>query len=117
VRCILKHYENSDYHHCGLQVNQYDSEAMAEILKDDGYDIVPYSADHPADVYIINTCSVTNTSDGKSRQMIRRAASVNSDAVIVVAGCYSQVSTKDIINIEGVDIVLGTRSGIGLLSI
>ena len=93
----------------GCKVNQYDSEAMAEILKDDGYDIVPYSADHPADVYIINTCSVTNTSDGKSRQMIRRAASVNSDAVIVVAGCYSQVSTKDIINIEGVDIVLGTR--------
>lgn len=92
----------------GCRVNQYESEAMAEKFIKEGYEVVSY--DSFADVYIINTCTVTNMGDKKSRQMISRARRQNQDAVIAVVGCYSQIAPNEVSNIEGVDIVLGTRN-------
>ena len=76
----------------GCKVNQYETDAMEEILEKNGYDIVSFK--ETADVYIINTCSVTNMADRKSRQMIHRAKKNNPDAVIVAAGCYVQAAEK-----------------------
>ncbi|MDP4145668.1 MAG: tRNA (N(6)-L-threonylcarbamoyladenosine(37)-C(2))-methylthiotransferase MtaB [Bacillota bacterium] len=92
----------------GCRVNQYESEAMTEKFIKEGYEVVPY--DKYSDVYVINTCSVTNTGDKKSRQMISRARRLNPDAVIAVVGCYSQIAPNEVSNIEGVDVVLGTRN-------
>ncbi len=92
----------------GCKVNQYESEAMAEILREDGYNIVGF--DEPADAYVINTCSVTAESDRKCRKLIRRARSMNDSAVIAVTGCYAQVSTEQVKTLGGVDIIVGTRN-------
>ena len=91
----------------GCKVNQYETEAMAELFKDDGYDICDFS--EKADIYVINTCSVTNMGDRKSRQIIRRAKKTNPNAVIIVAGCYSQTAPEEILAIDGVNLVLGTQ--------
>ncbi len=91
----------------GCKVNQYETEAMAELLKKSGYEITDFS--QSADVYVINTCSVTNMGDRKSRQIIRRAKKTNPDAVIAVAGCYSQTAPEEILAIDGVNLVLGTQ--------
>ena len=77
----------------GCKVNQYETDAMEEILEKKGYEIVGFK--EMADVYIINTCSVTNMADRKSRQMIHRAKKNNPDAVIVAAGCYVQAAEKE----------------------
>lgn len=90
----------------GCRVNQYETEAIAESFIKKGYEIVNF--DDYADVYVINTCTVTNMSDRKSRQMIRKAKKTNPDAVVVAAGCYAQVSPEEALKIEGVDIVIGT---------
>lgn len=90
----------------GCKVNQYETEAMTELFEKSGYEIV--DSDDFADVYIINTCTVTNLSDKKSRQFIRRSKGKNADAVVAVVGCYSQVSPEEIAKIEQVDIILGT---------
>lgn len=87
----------------GCKVNIYESEVMSDLLKKSGYEIVPF--EDKADIYIINTCSVTNESDKKSRKMINRAKKNNSEAIIVVMGCYSQVSSDDI----EADIILGNK--------
>lgn len=92
----------------GCRVNQYDTEAMLEKFVHSGYEVIDYG-EH-ADVYIINTCTVTNMGDKKSRQMIHRARRKNKHAVIAVVGCYSQVAPEVVSNIEGVDVVLGTRN-------
>ena len=92
----------------GCRVNMYETEAMAEKFIKDGYTVVTF--DEKADVYIINTCTVTNTGDKKSRQMIRRAKHKNPNGVIAVVGCYSQISPNKVASIDGVDIVLGTRN-------
>lgn len=92
----------------GCRVNQYETEAMIEKFIKEGYDSVNF--DQCADVYIINTCTVTNMGDKKSRQMIHRARKKNKDAVIAVVGCYSQVSPKEVSSIEGVEVVLGSRN-------
>jgi threonylcarbamoyladenosine tRNA methylthiotransferase MtaB len=92
----------------GCRVNQYETEAMAEKFILDGYEIVAF--EDFADVYVINTCTVTNMSDKKSRQMISRARKLNNDSVIAVVGCYSQIQPENVARIEGVDIVLGTRN-------
>lgn len=92
----------------GCRVNSYESEAMAEKFIKDGYEIVEF--DEFADVYVINTCTVTNVGDKKSRQMIGRARRKNPDAVIAVVGCYSQIASDDVAKIDGVDIVLGSRN-------
>src|SRR5690554_4571450 len=92
----------------GCRVNVYDSEAMIEMFKKDGYELVEFN--ESADVYVINTCTVTNMGDKKSRQYISRAKRTNKDAVVAVVGCYSQVSKEDVISIPGVDVILGSRN-------
>jgi len=92
----------------GCRVNLYDSEAMIEMFKNDGYELVDFN--ESADVYVINTCTVTSMGDKKSRQYISRAKRTNEDAVVAVVGCYSQVSKEDVMRIPGVDVVLGSRN-------
>ena len=91
----------------GCKVNQYETEAISELFADDGFSIVPYT--EKADVYIINTCSVTSMSDKKSRQIIRRAKKTNPESVIAVMGCYSQTAPDEVLDIDGVNLVLGTK--------
>lgn len=91
----------------GCKVNQYETEAMSELFKNSGYEITDY--DSFADIYIINTCTVTGMSDRKSRQIIRRAKKVNPESFVIVAGCYSQVSPQEVLKIDGVNLVLGTK--------
>lgn len=91
----------------GCKVNQYETEAMEELFADAGYEICDFS--DAADVYVINTCSVTNMGDRKSRQIIRRAKKTNSNAVIAVTGCYAQTAPDEVLSIDGVNIVIGTK--------
>ncbi len=91
----------------GCKVNQYESEAVSTIFEDSGYSIVDF--DEVADVYVINTCTVTNLSDRKSRQAIRKAKKQNADSIIVVMGCYAQTSSGEVAEIDGVNLVIGTK--------
>lgn len=95
------------FHTLGCKVNQYETEAMAELFEKSGYEIV--SENETADVYVINTCTVTNLGDRKSRQFIRRAKNRNPQAVIAVVGCYAQTAPDEVMSIEEVDIVIGTK--------
>ncbi|MBP0723696.1 tRNA (N(6)-L-threonylcarbamoyladenosine(37)-C(2))-methylthiotransferase MtaB [Bacillus sp. RG28] len=95
------------FHTLGCKVNHYETEAIWQLFKAAGYDRTEY--EKSADVYVINTCTVTNTGDKKSRQVIRRAVRKNPDAVICVTGCYAQTSPAEILAIPGVDIVVGTQ--------
>jgi threonylcarbamoyladenosine tRNA methylthiotransferase MtaB len=92
----------------GCRVNVYESEAMAEKFIREGYEVVDFN--EVADVYVINTCTVTNMGDKKSRQIINRARRLNEDSTIAVVGCYSQMAPKEVSEIPGVDVVLGTRN-------
>lgn len=92
----------------GCRVNVYESEAMAEKFIREGYEVVESS--EVADVYVINTCTVTNMGDKKSRQIISKARKLNSNATIAVVGCYSQMAPQEVSEIPGVDVVLGTRN-------
>ena len=78
------------FHNLGCKVNSYETEAMQELLEEAGYKIVPFG--EGADVYIVNTCSVTNVADKKSRQMLHRARKLNPGAVVVAVGCYAQAA-------------------------
>jgi len=89
----------------GCKVNQYDSAALAEILQRDGHTVVSFPA--PADLYIVNTCTVTGKTDDQSRQLIRRIHRGDPSAPIVVTGCYAQMNPGDLMDIEGVSLVLG----------
>lgn len=91
----------------GCKVNQYESEALAGIFRRQGYQVADFK--DAADVYVINTCTVTHLGDRKSRQMIRRAIKSNPEAIIVVTGCYAQIAPGEILAIPGVDIVIGTK--------
>jgi threonylcarbamoyladenosine tRNA methylthiotransferase MtaB len=95
------------FHTLGCKVNAYETEAMWQLFKKAGYQRVDF--EEKADVYLINTCTVTNTGDKKSRQVIRRAIRRNPDAVICVTGCYAQTSPAEVAAIPGVDIVVGTQ--------
>ncbi|HZJ82583.1 MAG TPA: tRNA (N(6)-L-threonylcarbamoyladenosine(37)-C(2))-methylthiotransferase MtaB [Clostridia bacterium] len=95
------------FHTLGCKVNQYDTQAMQEKFIQNGYEIVEFS--NNADVYVINTCTVTSLGDKKSRQMIRRANRLNPDAVIAVVGCYAQTAPDEILGISGVNLILGTE--------
>ncbi|MBT9167130.1 MAG: Threonylcarbamoyladenosine tRNA methylthiotransferase MtaB [Syntrophomonadaceae bacterium] len=92
----------------GCKVNQTETAALQQLFVEAGYQPVPF--DGHADVYVINTCTVTQLSDRKSRQMIRRARRANLAAVIVVTGCYAQVSPDDVLKISEVDLVVGTHA-------
>lgn len=94
-------------HNLGCKVNAYETEAMQQILVSAGYEIVPFS--EFADVYVINTCSVTNMADRKSRQMLHRARKQNPAAVVVAAGCYAQTKEEEVKADEAVDIVIGNN--------
>jgi threonylcarbamoyladenosine tRNA methylthiotransferase MtaB len=96
------------FHTLGCKVNSYETEAIWQLFKSKGYQRVDFEAD-TADVYVINTCTVTNTGDKKSRQVIRRAVRRNPDAIVAVTGCYAQTSPNEIAEIPGVDIIVGTQ--------
>lgn len=91
----------------GCKVNQYETSAIESLFRQKGYKVVDFN-DH-ADIYIINTCTVTHMGDRKSRQLIRRVTRKNPDALVVVTGCYAQTSPEEILEIPGVDLVVGTR--------
>lgn len=91
----------------GCKVNQYDTEAMIELFEKNNYEIVENN--EKADVYVINTCTVTNLGDRKSRQFIRRSKKKNQSSIIVVVGCYAQTASEEVMAIEGVNLVLGTN--------
>ncbi|MDD6482838.1 MAG: tRNA (N(6)-L-threonylcarbamoyladenosine(37)-C(2))-methylthiotransferase MtaB [Lachnospiraceae bacterium] len=94
-------------HNLGCKVNAYETEAMQQLLEEAGYEIVPFS--EKADVYVINTCSVTNMADRKSRQMLHRARKMNPQAVIVAAGCYVQTKEEEAREDSAVDILIGNN--------
>ena len=102
-------------HNLGCKVNAYETEAMQQILEDAGYEIVPFS--EYADVYVINTCSVTNMADRKSRQMLHRAKKQNPDAIVVGAGCYVQTKEAQALVDESIDIVIGNNKKHELVSL
>ncbi|MDI3534433.1 MAG: threonylcarbamoyladenosine tRNA methylthiotransferase MtaB [Thermosediminibacterales bacterium] len=92
----------------GCKVNQYETDAMAGLFKKQGYKISDFKS--PADIYVINTCAVTEEAARKSRQVIRRAVKMNPDAVIAVVGCYSQIAAERVLKIPGVDLVIGSKN-------
>lgn len=94
-------------HNLGCKVNSYETEAMQQLLEDAGYEIVPFK--EGADVYIINTCSVTNVADKKSRQMLHRARKMNPRAVVVAAGCYVQAAKEELEQDDTVDLIIGNN--------
>ena len=102
-------------HNLGCKVNAYETEAMQELLEQHGYEIVPFA--EGADIYVINTCTVTNMADRKSRQMLHRAKKMNPNAIVVAAGCY--VQTKDKVGEvdECIDIVIGNNKKKDLIQI
>ncbi|WP_164668567.1 tRNA (N(6)-L-threonylcarbamoyladenosine(37)-C(2))-methylthiotransferase MtaB [Virgibacillus doumboii] len=96
------------FHTLGCKVNHYETEGIWNMFKDNGYERVDFNRE--ADVYVINTCTVTNTGDKKSRQVIRRAVRKNPEAVVCVTGCYAQTSPGEIMEIPGVDVIVGTQN-------
>ncbi|NLJ87811.1 MAG: tRNA (N(6)-L-threonylcarbamoyladenosine(37)-C(2))-methylthiotransferase MtaB [Epulopiscium sp.] len=90
----------------GCKVNQYETEALIELFKNKGYEIVTFG--EYADVYVINTCTVTNLGDRKSRQMIRKAKKINPSSIVAVVGCYVQVAPEKVESIDEVNIIIGT---------
>ncbi len=92
----------------GCRVNQYETEAMAEKFIKEGYEVLNHN--EIANVYVINTCTVTNVGDKKSRQMISKVRKLNSEAIIAVVGCYAQIASEEICHIDGVDVILGTKN-------
>ena len=104
-------------HNLGCKVNSYEAESMELMLKNAGYEIVPFDEAIIADVYIINTCSVTNIADRKSRQMLHKAKKMNPSAVVIAAGCYVQADEAGVKKDEAVDIVLGNNMKINIVDV
>ena len=98
-------------HNLGCKVNAYETEAMQELLEQSGYEIVPFK--EGADIYIINTCTVTNMADRKSRQMLHRAKKMNPEAIVVAAGCYVNAEHENIRKEDFVDIVVAIEREFG----
>lgn len=103
------------FHNLGCKVNSYETEAMQQLLEDAGYEIVPFR--EGADVYIINTCSVTNVADRKSRQMLHRAKKMNPSAAVVAVGCYVQAAGAELKKDEAVDLIVGNNQKNDLVQI
>lgn len=95
------------FHSLGCKVNSYETEAMQQLLLENGYELVPF--EEPADVYIVNTCTVTNIADRKSRQMLHRARKQNPGAAVVAAGCYVQARGREALADGTVDILIGNN--------
>ena len=102
-------------HSLVCKVNSYEAESMEQLLKQAGYTIVPFDENITADIYIINTCSVTNIADRKSRQMLHKSKKINPDAIVVAAGCYVNADTKKAAEDNAVDIVLGNNCKINIV--
>ena len=102
-------------HNLGCKVNAYETEAMQQMLEAAGYEIVPFEPG--ADIYVINTCTVTNIADRKSRQMLHKAKKMNPNAVVVAAGCYVQADTKKAEADASIDIIIGNNKKQELISI
>ena len=100
-------------HNLGCKVNAYEIEAMQQLLEEAGYEIVPFEPG--ADIYVINTCTVTNIADRKSRQMLHKAKKMNPEAVVVAAGCYVQADPDGVKKDECVDIILGNNMKISIV--
>jgi threonylcarbamoyladenosine tRNA methylthiotransferase MtaB len=103
------------FHTLGCKVNHYETEAIWQIFRKGGYEQVSFEGE--SDVYVINTCTVTNTGDKKSRQIIRRSVRRNPEAIVVVTGCYAQTAPAEVAAIPGVDIVVGTQGREQLLTL
>ena len=101
-------------HNLGCKVNAYETEAMQQLLEEAGYEIVEFN--EKADVYVINTCSVTNMADRKSRQMLHRAKKLNPNSIVVAAGCYVQTKTSEAKLDEAIDIIIGNNKKHELIS-
>lgn len=99
--------ESVSFYTLGCKVNQYETDAMSESFRKNGYNIKDHN--EKSDIYVINTCSVTNLGERKSRQFIRRSKKENPEAIICVVGCYAQISPEEVSNIEGVDLIIGTK--------
>jgi len=99
--------KNVAFHTLGCKVNQYETQAISGIFKNEGYEVVDFY--DKADVYVINTCTVTSLSDRKSRQMIRKAKHTNPDSIVVVVGCYAQTAPDEVAKIPGVNLIVGTK--------
>lgn len=102
-------------HNLGCKVNAYELEAMQELLEKEGYEIVPFAPG--ADIYIINTCTVTNIADRKSRQMLHKAKKMNRDALVVATGCYVQAAGEELKTDEAIDLVIGNNQKQHLIEI
>lgn len=102
-------------HNLGCKVNGYEMDVMQQMLQEKGYKIVPF--DEEADIYIVNTCTVTNVADRKSRQMLHKARKMNPEAVVVAAGCYVQTGKVDVIKDAGVDLIIGNNKKKELIDI
>ena len=103
----MKINKKAALHNLGCKVNAYEVEAMQQLLEKAGYEIVPFT--EGADVYLINTCTVTNIADRKSRQMLHKAKKMNPDAIVVAAGCYAQADTEKLKEDNAVDLILGNN--------
>ncbi len=103
------------FHNLGCKVNGYEMDYMQQILEEKGYNIVPFS--EKADIYIINTCTVTNIADRKSRQMLHRAKKRNPEAVVVAVGCYVQTGAEDALEDTSIDLAIGNNRKKDLVSI
>lgn len=103
----LKNKRTAALHNLGCKVNAYETEAMRQLLEEAGYEIVEFS--QKADVYVVNTCSVTNMADRKSRQMLRRAKRKNPESIVIAAGCYAQTKTDEARKDPAIDIILGNN--------
>lgn len=102
-------------HNLGCKVNAYETEAMRQALEENGYDIVSFN--EKADIYIINTCTVTNIADRKSRQMLHKAKKLNKDAIVVAVGCYVQAAGEELNKDEAIDIIIGNNNKSDIVSI
>ena len=102
-------------HNLGCKVNAYELEAMQQLLEKNGYEIVPFEPG--ADLYLINTCTVTNIADRKSRQMLHRAKKMNPGALVVAAGCYAQAKGEKLEKDPAIDLVIGNNRKNDLISI
>lgn len=103
------------FHNLGCKVNGYEMDFMQQTLSEQGYEIVPFDA--KADIYIINTCTVTNVADKKSRQMLHRARKQNPDAIVVAVGCYVQAGNEEVLKDLSIDLAIGNNRKKDLVSI
>ena len=107
--------KNVALHNLGCKVNSYELDVVQQMLQENGYNIVPF--DQKADIYIVNTCTVTNIADRKSRQMLHRAKAKNPQAIVVAVGCYVQTDKDIVEKDECIDLAIGNNRKKDLVSI